>query len=64
MIVDFNISEGDTIVIPENLDLNLTISQSGDHLLLIDEANKIRTKLMPIDHDAFKASLSELESFI
>ena len=60
VIADFNISEGDAIVIPDDLDLNLTISQSGDHLLLIDEANKIRTKLMNVDRDDFIAAFPEL----
>ena len=60
VIADFNISEGDAIVIPDDLDLNLTISQSGDHLLLIDEANKIRTKLLHVDRDDFIAAFPEL----
>ena len=60
VIADFNISEGDAIVIPDDLDLNLTISQSGDHLLLIDEANMIRTKLMHVERDAFIAAFPEL----
>ena len=62
MIADFNISAGDTIVIPDDLDLNLnlTTSPSGDHLLLIDEANSIRTKLIYMEHDAFIAAFPEL----
>ena len=64
MIIDFNISQGDTIAIPDDLGLNLTINQSGDHPLLVDKVNKTRNKLIHIDHDALKASPHEIQSFI
>ena len=60
VITDFNISEGDAIVIPDDLDLNLTISQSGDHMLLIDESQDVRTKLMHVNRDDFIAAFPEL----
>ena len=60
VIADFNISEGDAIMISDDLDLNLTISQSGDHLLLIDESQDVRTKLMHVNRDEFIAAFPEL----
>ena len=42
-ITDFNPNQGDQLVIGP--DLNLSVQQDGDHLLLLDDANSINTTL-------------------
>ena len=51
VIRDFSIAEGDLITAPEEWSLQLI--QKGDHLLLKDNDNNIRTRLLNIDSDDF-----------
>ena len=48
-INDFSIADGDVIDAPNNL--NLRLIQRGDHLLLKDADNNIKTTLLNINRD-------------
>ena len=57
-INDFSITQGDVIEAPNNL--NLRLIQQGDHLLLKDFDNNIKTKLLNIDSDDLLAHQPDL----
>jgi len=57
-IEDFSITQGDVIEAPNNL--NLRLIQQGDHLLLKDFDNNIKTKLLNINSDDLLAHQPDL----
>ena len=44
--MDFNLKQGDSIRQDKALDLNLTATQDGPHLLLIDDNKDIHIKII------------------
>ena len=57
-IRDFSIADADLIEAPSHL--NLRLIQRGDHLLLIDPDNSIKTKLLNVERDDLLAYQPEL----
>ena len=57
-INDFSIADGDVIEAPDNL--NLRLLQRGDHLLLKDLDNNIKTTLLNINRDDLLAHQPDL----
>ena len=57
-INDFSIADGDVIEAPDNL--NLRLIQRGDHLLLKDLDNNIKTTLLNINRDDLLAHQPDL----
>ena len=50
-IVDFNINDGDVIVIPDNLNLNLSARHRGDDVVIKDYANDVHTRILNISKE-------------
>ena len=57
-ITDFKYKQGDQLAIDP--DLNLSVQQDGDHLLLLDDANSINTTLRNTSLDHLLAAHPEL----
>ncbi|MEC8441988.1 MAG: calcium-binding protein, partial [Cyanobacteriota bacterium] len=57
-INDFSIADGDVIEAPDNL--NLRLIQRGDHLLLKDLDNNIKTTLLNTSSDDLRAHQPDL----
>ena len=57
-ITDFKHKQGDQLTI--DADLNLSVQQDGDHLLLLDDANSINTTLRNITLDQLLTAYPEL----
>ena len=50
-IVDFKINDGDVIVIPDNLNLNLSARHRGDDVVIKDYANDVHTRILNISKE-------------